>query len=218
LSTPSEPSARLASTAHAVFDPHALEFLSDPIEQFRRWQAEWERQQPEDPTAAVLATVDANAQPSARAVRVAYVDVGFVFFTSYSSRKALALATNPRASLCFAWIAQARQVRVDGTAMRLDELASDLFFSTLPRSEQLLAWASDQRRALARRTDLAERIGKFDDDFLDQEVPRPRHWGGFRLLPGAVEFLETRDDGCDLRVRYRRPSADAPWSCELLTP
>jgi len=190
---------------------------ADPMAQFRRWQAEWAATGPYDPVAAVLATVGPDGQPAARLVDVARVDHGFVFLTRYDSRKGLELTVNPRAALCFGWSEADRQVRVEGTAERLDEVTSDGFFGALPRPIQLLARGSDQSGVLDDPARLRDRLGELERRYAGQEVPRCREWGGYRLLPERLEFWQARVDGVPDRLRYRR-LAEGGWELERLTP
>jgi pyridoxamine 5'-phosphate oxidase len=192
----------------------------DPLTQFHEWWEQWASRDRADPTAtsAVLATVDAGGQPSARLVDIARVDHGFVFFTNYSSRKGTDLASNPHAALCFAWLALARQVRIEGTVERLSDVESDSFFATLPHDVQLLSWASDQRQPIADQQVLVGRYAEIERRFGDQEVPRSRSWGGYRLIPDSIEFWQGRGDVHTNRRRYCRPGTSKDWIFEQLMP
>jgi len=190
----------------------------DPLEHFRAWHAEWQAVEPHDAAAAVLATSDANHRPTVRTVDIARVDDGFVFLTSYGSRKGLNLAVNPWAALSFLWLELDRQVEVGGWVERLAAVESDAFFALQPRPLQLLAWASDQSRELDDRALLDERLAEADDRFDGQEIPRPRSWGGLRLVPDELEFWQGRAAGLNDRVRYRRAGPDEPWARRRLSP
>ncbi|MGP4024141.1 pyridoxamine 5'-phosphate oxidase [Actinomadura sp. 3N407] len=177
---------------------------TDPLRQFLRWQDEWRAANAQMPDSAVLATADHHGRPSARWVDVAYVDHGFVYFTNHASRKASDVAVNPVAALCFGWLDKGRQVRAEGPVSRLDEVESDAHFATLPRSIQLLAWSSDQCAEIGDRRVVRERFDAERDRFAGQEVPRPGHWGGYRLTPEEMEFWQRRADEIQDRLRYRR--------------
>jgi pyridoxamine 5'-phosphate oxidase len=192
--------------------------VDDPIDQFRQWRADWAATGPYDPDAAVLATADAEGRPSARWVDVADVDHGFVFLTDHGSRKALDLAVNPRAGLTFGWLEMERQVRVDGTVTRLTDVESDVLFARLPRPVQLLVWATRQSSALPDPEELRSARRKAERRFAGQEVPRGRHWGGYRLVPDEVEFWQGRLDGVQDRFRYLRTADEPGWRIERLAP
>ncbi|MFC4049807.1 pyridoxamine 5'-phosphate oxidase [Actinomadura syzygii] len=194
---------------------------TDPLRQFTRWRDEWlaaDAQAPDAqaPGSAVLATADHHGRPSARWVDVAYVDHGFVYFTNHASRKAADVAVNPTAALCFGWLAKGRQVRAEGPVSRLDEVESDTYFATLPRSLQLLAWSSDQSAEIDDRQVVRERFDAERARFSGQEVPRPAHWGGYRLTPEEMEFWQRRADEIQDRVRYRR--REEGWQAVRVAP
>ncbi|MEU7991295.1 pyridoxamine 5'-phosphate oxidase [Streptosporangium canum] len=197
-------------------DPGKLE--SDPLAQFRHWHDEWLGTGPAAGQAAVLATADIHGRPSARWVDLAYVDHGFVFFTNYGSRKSADLAVNPQAALCFGWLEVGRQVRAEGGVARLTDVESDAFFAGLPRGVQLLSWASDQRRVVGDRDVLQAQLAQAGDRFSGQEVPRPAHWGGYRLTPEEVEFWQRRTDEIQDRFRYRREIVGDGWRSVQIAP
>ncbi len=142
-----------------------------------------------DETAAALATADAGGRPSVRMVLLKAVDErGFVFYTNYGSRKAAELEANPRAALCFHWDPIDLQVRIEGAVTRVSAEESDAYFATRPRGSQLGAWASEQSRPLASRFSLLRRYLALQLQYAGREVPRPPHWGGFRLAPERIEF------------------------------
>ncbi len=188
----------------------------DPLGQFACWLEEWRAACPGLPASAVLATADHHGRPSARWVDVAHVDHGFVFFTHHASRKAADLAVNRAASLCFGWLDLGRQIRVDGTADRLTDVESDAHFAGLPRSLQTLAWASEQSAEIGDREVVRERFGQARERFAGQEIPRPVHWGGYRVTPLEVEFWQRRGDEIQDRLRYHRDGAG--WRHVRLAP
>ncbi len=188
----------------------------DPLRQFQRWLAEAERAGCPLPEAAALATVGPDGRPSVRMVLIKGVDRrGFSFYTGYDSRKGRDLAANPRASLCFYWHELGRQVRVEGVVERVSDAESDAYFSTRPYGAQLSAAASRQSRVLADRAELEAAVAELRSRY-PQGVPRPAHWGGYRLLPEDYEFWQHREDRLHDRFRYRR--IDAGWRIDRLAP
>jgi pyridoxamine 5'-phosphate oxidase len=177
----------------------------DPFVRFKAWFGDHASSGAGDPAAAALATAGLDGRPSVRIVQLAYLSRGFVFFTSYASREAIELATNPRAALCFAWPLLGRQIAAEGDAARLGDVESDEYFGTIPRARQLSAWVSGA-------LDVALR--DVEDRFANQEIPRPRTWGGFRLVPDAFEFRERAHGEVDERLRYSRDDAGV-WRTEL---
>ena len=192
------------------------DLAADPIEQFRRWFSEWLAEEPFDANLAVVATVDDDGWPQARAVLLKGVDErGFVFFTNYDSDKGRAIDASGRAALTFVWREMERQVRVVGSAERLPAEESDAYFASRPRGAQLGAWASAQSTVIEHRDVLEARVAEIAARHPDT-VPRPSYWGGFLVRPHTVEFWQGRADRLHDRFRYRR-AADA-WTIERLAP
>jgi pyridoxamine 5'-phosphate oxidase len=190
----------------------------DPLQQFRTWlAAAREAAGDSEPTAMVLATATPDGAPSARVVLLKDLDArGFVFFTNYDSRKARELLANPRAALAFHWHTLRRQVRVEGRVERVEDAVSDAYFATRPIESRLGAWASPQSEPIEDRAWLEQRVRERIAMYRHGEVPRPPFWGGFRLLPGVIEFWESRPDRLHERTRYTR--AGPGWRAELLAP
>jgi pyridoxamine 5'-phosphate oxidase len=190
---------------------------SDPLVQFAAWWAQAREGAVGEPDAMVLGTVDDEGWPSSRAVLLRGFDErGFVFFTNYTSAKARELDGAARASLTFHWFAPHRQVRVVGLAARVDEAESDVYFATRPRGSQLAAWASDQSTVIESRAALDERYAQVERRFAGGEVPRPPHWGGYRVQPLVVELWQAGDNRMHDRLRYTRDGAG--WRLERLAP
>jgi len=184
----------------------------DPLEQFRRWFSE----AGEDNRMA-LATAAADGSPSVRMVLLKGADEdGFVFFTGYGSRKGGELDANPRAALLFHWAELGRQLRVEGAVERVSPEESDAYFATRPRGAQLAAAASRQGRGLANRAQLDEAVAELERQYADSDVPRPEHWGGYRVRPETYEFWQHRDDRLHDRLRYARDGEG--WRLERLAP
>jgi pyridoxamine 5'-phosphate oxidase len=189
----------------------------DPLEQFRRWYADAEAAGIKAPQTMALATSTADGAPSVRMVLLKGADErGFVFFTGYVSRKAGELDANPHAALLFHWDTLGRQVRVEGRVERVREEDSDAYFATRPRGAQLAAVASRQSSVLRDRAEIDERVAELAREHEGAEVPRPEHWGGYRLVPENYEFWQHRDDRMHDRLRYRRTNGD--WIVERLSP
>jgi pyridoxamine 5'-phosphate oxidase len=191
--------------------------MDDPIERFQEWFREAEQAGVEVPEAMTLATAGVDGVPSARMVLLKGADdEGFVFYSGYVSRKAGELEQNPRAALVFYWRPLGKQVRVEGPVERVSEGESAAYFATRPRGSQLAAWASQQSQPLESREELERRYAELEREYDGREVPRPPHWGGFRLQPDAIEFWEHRENRLHDRFRYTR--AREGWTAELLSP
>jgi pyridoxamine 5'-phosphate oxidase len=196
---------------------HEERVENDPITQFARWYEDACAAIKPLPDACALATSTASGHPSARMVLLKSFDAhGFVFFTNYRSRKARELTRNARASLMFYWSALDRQVRIEGRAGKVAARESDEYFATRPRGSQLSAWASAQSAKVAGREALERRVAAIARKYPDA-VPRPPHWGGYRLVPDAIEFWQSRADRLHDRILYRR-SPRGRWLIERLAP
>jgi pyridoxamine 5'-phosphate oxidase len=190
---------------------------ADPLEQFRRWFADAEEADVRAPHAMALATAGSEGVPAVRMVLLKGADAeGFVFFTGYGSRKGAELDANPHAALLFYWDPLGRQVRVEGTVERVGAVESDAYFATRPRGAQLAAAASRQGRVLATRAELDAAVVELERAHADGDVPRPEHWGGYRLRPEVYEFWQHRENRLHDRLRYRH-QADG-WLLERLAP
>jgi pyridoxamine 5'-phosphate oxidase len=189
---------------------------ADPFEQFDAWfKAALEAGVPLA-NAMILATADASARPSARAVLLKGFDrAGFVFYTSYASRKARELAENPRASLLFWWEPLERQVRIEGAVVRASGRESDEYFASRPLASRHGAWASPQSQVIPDRATLEARLAEVRERHGDDPA-RPPDWGGFRLVPAAFEFWQGRPDRLHDRIAYR--SVSDAWVVERLAP
>lgn len=191
----------------------------NPITQFEVWFGEARERQPELPESFTLATCGADRVVSARVCLLKAVDHrGFVFYTNYESRKGQQITDNPHVSLCFFWPILDRQVRVEGAAVKVTEEESDAYFATRPRGSQLGAWASSQSQVLlGGRGDLDQRAAELTEHYRDRPIPRPPHWGGYRVIPTWVEFWQGRMDRLHDRFAYRLREPN-DWTIERLAP
>ena len=191
--------------------------MTDPFALFDEWFAEARASEPNDPEAMALATADAEARPSVRMVLLkGHGPDGFVFYTNQRSRKGLELAANPRAALLFHWKSLRRQIRVEGDVTRVSDEESDAYFASRSRDSQLGAWASHQSWTLPDRAQFERRYEEMRARFEGKDVPRPPHWGGFRVIPEKIEFWTDRPHRLHERRLFSR-GADG-WTESLLYP
>jgi pyridoxamine 5'-phosphate oxidase len=204
----------------ATLDESSVE--PDPIRQFERWFSEAVDATMPEPNAMTLATVDEDGNPSARVVLLKGADErGFTFFTNYASRKGRELAVRSRAALLFYWPELERQIRIEGAVTRVDAGESAQYFAGRPRPSQLGAWASPQSEPIGGRAELEARFAEVADRYRDASgpVPRPAHWGGYRLVPDSLEFWQGRASRLHDRIRYRRTQAQpSAWIIDRLAP
>jgi pyridoxamine 5'-phosphate oxidase len=191
----------------------------DPFTEFERWYGDARLVHGDDADAMVVATADADAVPSARVVLLRGHDQrGFCFFTNYDSRKGRDLASNARAAIVWHWPGLRRQVRATGVVERTTAVESDDYWRRRPEPSRISAWASHQSRSVASRAELEAAAADAADRLAGTGVARPEFWGGYRLVPDAVELWLHRDDRLHDRVEYRRHSVTEPWTITRLQP
>lgn len=202
--------------AKSYLDESAV--AADPVTQFAQWFEAARAAGLPEPNAMTLATADAGGAPSARVVLLKGFDAaGFVFFTNYESRKGRDLAANPRACLNFYWQPMERQVRVEGAVERVSRAESEAYFHARPAGAQVGAWVSRQSSVIASRAELERREAEFTAKFAGGGVPLPDFWGGYRVVPRAVEFWQGRPSRLHDRLLYTR-TAEGVWRLQRLSP
>lgn len=192
--------------------------VADPISIFQDWYDKARQAGIEKPHAMTIATVGADGNPSARVVLLSSFDErGFVFHTNYESRKGEELSHQPQAALVFWWDPLGYQVRIEGRVEKTSAQESDAYFAGRPRGSQLGAWVSDQSNTIEGRAILEDRMEELTRQYSGKTVPRPPHWGGYRVVAHRIEFWEHRDDRLHDRIRYERPE-NGEWRSVRLAP
>jgi pyridoxamine 5'-phosphate oxidase len=188
----------------------------DPLAEFARWYRFAKAAGVHSLDAIVLATADGRGRPSARLVlyKGQSAEGGFRVFTNYNSRKARDLTSNPSCALIFYWDQLDRQIRVEGKAIRLSSVENDEYWATRPKLSQIGAWASDQSAELPDRRQLLNKVKTFTRRFKGQDVPRPQHWGGYRIVPERIEFWYQKPGRLHRRISFTK-SKDAWRGVEL---
>ncbi|MBE9011448.1 pyridoxamine 5'-phosphate oxidase [Pseudanabaenaceae cyanobacterium LEGE 13415] len=189
----------------------------NPFVQFRRWFDQAVNAELPEPNAMTLATASRDGIPAARIVLLKAVDDrGFTFFTNYNSAKGKELEANPQAALVFLWTELERQVRIVGSVEKITSEESDGYFFSRPHNSRLGAWASDQSEVIPNRDVLEEKLATLKTEYENQEVPRPPHWGGYRVIPREIEFWQGRSSRLHDRLRYQHQNGT--WVIDRLSP
>ena len=190
----------------------------DPCRQFQCWFDEAIAAQLPEPNAMTLATATRDGTPTARVVLLKGLDEsGFVFYTNYKSHKGEELAQNPKAAIVFWWAELERQIRIQGQVEKVSSQESEDYFHSRPVGSQLSAWVSQQSQVIPNRAVLEQRLQELTQHYQNQPIPRPPHWGGYRLIPNAIEFWQGRPNRLHDRLLYKRLE-DGNWKIERLSP
>lgn len=197
---------------------HEDELASDPFVQFQHWVDDAVAAKLFDWETITVATATRDGAPSARTLFLRGADErGFVFYTNYESRKGIQLAENPRAAVVIHWREFERQICIEGSVERISASESDAYYATRPLQSQLGAWASRQSQPLDSAETLAARVEEFRRKFAGSPVPRPTHWGGYRVVPTRIEFWQGGPGRLHDRFVYER-NADGAWKWQRLNP
>ncbi len=189
----------------------------NPIDQFTLWWDEAIKSEITEVNAMTLATVTADGHPSARIVLLkGYDKDGFVFFTNYASNKGAEIEANPYASLVFFWKELERQVRIDGLIEKISAAESEEYFQSRPEGSRIGAWASPQSTVIASREVIEKNVADLTQKYASGIIPRPEHWGGYRVRPVAIEFWQGRSSRLHDRIKYRLEAQE--WIIERLAP
>jgi len=188
-----------------------------PVLQFDKWWKEAVSSSIDEVNAMTLATVNADGKPSARIVLLkGFDDSGFVFFTNYLSDKGKSISQHPYVSLVFFWKELERQVRIEGSCIQVSESESDEYFLSRPIGSRLGAWASPQSTVISSRSMLDQNLDEVTAKYANGIIPRPAHWGGYRVVPEMVEFWQGRPSRLHDRIRYRKE--EHQWLLDRLAP
>ena len=198
--------------------PDTIPLVTDPFVKFDDWMNEAWAHEPDDANAMTLATATPDGRPAARIVLLKGADArGFVFYTNKESRKGEELGANAHAALLFHWKPQGRQVRIEGRVEPVSDAEADAYYASRPRISRLGAWASDQSRVLPDRTELERRLASYEAQYPGDDIPRPRHWSGFRIVPDRFEFWQNMPFRLHDRTVYTS-EADGGWTIGKLFP
>jgi len=192
--------------------------LNDPVELFKLWMAEAEKNEINDPNALSLATTSNKNEPSVRMVLLKELSPkGFVFYTNLNSPKSSDIKNNPKAAMCFHWKSLQRQVRVSGTVTQVEDKEADLYFNSRPYESRIGAWASDQSKAMNKREEFLKKIDEFKKKYKEEKnLPRPKHWTGWCLNPSSFEFWLGDQYRIHERLKYNKVLNN--WKKEILFP
>ncbi|HHS95992.1 MAG TPA: pyridoxamine 5'-phosphate oxidase [Phaeodactylibacter sp.] len=192
---------------------------ADPIRQFSQWFKDAMDANIQEPNVMCLATATKEGKPSARILLLkGFDEKGFVFYTNYHSRKGKELLENPHAAMVFHWAALERQVRIEGKISLLPDEESDRYYQSRPRDSRIGAWASPQSEVIKNRSVLEEKVKDLQKKYTEENpIPRPAHWGGYRLCPTMIEFWQGRASRLHDRFRYTRDE-NGTWKIERLAP
>jgi pyridoxamine 5'-phosphate oxidase len=202
------------------YKQHSLnesDIAANPFVQFEQWWNEAIASEIDEVNAMTLATATKDGMPSARIVLLkGYDSNGFVFFTNYNSHKGQELLENPQAALVFFWKELERQVRIEGLVEKVSEAESDEYFNSRPEGSRIGAWASPQRKVISDRSIIESNVDALTKQYTGQSIPRPAHWGGYRVKPQVIEFWQGRSSR--LHDRFKFTATGDAWKRERLAP
>ena len=192
---------------------------SDPIKQFQLWINDAIELKQKEPNAFVLSTINAEGAPSSRVVLVKEIDPnGIIFYTNYESDKAVQMSQIPSVAANFNWLDLQRQIRIEGSVEKIDEVIATTYFQSRPKSSQIGAWVSAQSKIISGREVLEVAKQKLEDQYKDHDVlPKPPHWGGYKIVPTLIEFWQGRRSRLHDRLRYTNDEA-GNWKIERVSP
>lgn len=203
---------------YTLQDLNEIEVDPNPVIQFQKWFDQACSADVPEPNAMTIATVNSEGKPSARMVLLKdYDEKGFVFYTNYNSRKSQELAANPYAAIVFWWAQLERQVRITGSVEKISARESDEYFHSRPLNSRLGAWTSNQSEIISSREVLEQRLQELQEKYQDLNIPRPSHWGGFRVIPTEIEFWQGRSSRLHDRLSYTQCD-DGSWKIQRLSP
>jgi len=192
--------------------------FDDPLELFKIWMSEAEKNEINDPNAFSLATTNKKNEPSVRMILLkGFSQKGFVFYTNLNSPKSKDLKIIPKASMCFHWKSLQRQIRISGSINQVDSKEADNYFNSRPYESRIGAWASDQSSVMKDKQEISKKIDEFRNKYKDEKnVPRPEHWSGWCLNPSSIEFWLGDKFRIHERLKYYKISSN--WKKEILYP
>jgi pyridoxamine 5'-phosphate oxidase len=191
---------------------------AEPYRLFAEWLEDATKSEPNDPNGVALATVDADGLPDVRMVLLKGFDErGFVFYTNFESAKGREILGNMKAAMCFHWKSLRRQVRVRGPVEIVSDAEADSYYGSRPRGSRIGAWASKQSRPLESRFALEKAVAEYTARYAIGEIPRPKHWSGFRIMPQTIEFWHDRPFRLHDRIVFTH-EPDGRWGKTRLYP
>jgi|TARA_B100002003_G_scaffold232188_1_gene243839 pyridoxamine 5'-phosphate oxidase len=192
--------------------------VDNPIELFKIWLEKAKKHEISDPDALSLATSDKRGNPSIRMVLLKNVsEKGFIFYTNLNSKKSLNIEENPKAAMCFYWKSLRRQIIVIGSINQVDDVIADKYFNSRDYESKIGAWASDQSETLNNKNDLLKKIEEYKKKYSDtKNLPRPKHWSGWNLMPSSIEFWLHGKNRIHERLKYNKVNNE--WQKTLLNP